>query len=194
MSEHTSRFSYMFLLVGAVALAALARIIPHPPNVTPIMALALLAGVHSHNRWVGIGIALSAMFASDIILGFHSGIPVVYACIAATVLFASTLRKSITLKTLAIASVASSLFFFLITNFAVWFGSGMYPQTLQGLMLCYGAALPFFTKESLTFVSSNQLLFGSFLMNGIIGDLCFSYLLFGAFGYFSQKNFSLGRT
>jgi hypothetical protein len=60
------------------------------------------------------------------------------------------------------AAVASSVLFFLITNFGTWTLSGMYPMTASGLAACYVAAIPFF-------------------QNTIAGDLFYSGLLFGGF-------------
>jgi len=38
----------------------------------------------------------------------------------------------------------SSTIFFVITNFAVWMSGTMYPLTMEGLLLCYTMAIPFF--------------------------------------------------
>jgi hypothetical protein len=37
--------------------------------------------------------------------------------------------------------------FFVLSNYAVWVGSGMYPRTLGGLSACYVAALPFYRND-----------------------------------------------
>ena len=57
-------------------------------------------------------------------------------------------------------TIANSLIFFALTNFAVWAFSGMYPMTLQGLAQCYVAALPF-------------------LDTTVFGDLFWAAVLFG---------------
>jgi hypothetical protein len=53
------------------------------------------------------------------------------------------------------AALASSVSFFLISNFAVWAAWQMYPKTFDGLMMSYAAGLPFFrgTLESDMFFS-----------------------------------------
>jgi len=70
------------------------------------------------------------------------------------------------------SALLSSVLFFLITNFAVWFGSSsFYPQTLAGLGACYLAGLQFYQQD----------FFGNLFFNTVMGDLFFSGLLFGAF-------------
>ena len=53
------------------------------------------------------------------------------------------------------AALASSVSFFLVSNFAVWAAWQMYPKTFPGLMMSYAAGLPFFrgTVESDLFFS-----------------------------------------
>jgi len=43
-----------------------------------------------------------------------------------------------------LTSLGSSVLFYLITNGAVWWFSGMYAHTLEGFVLCYYYAIPFF--------------------------------------------------
>ena len=41
-------------------------------------------------------------------------------------------------------ALLSATIFFVITNFAVWMSGTMYPLTIDGLLLCYTMAIPFF--------------------------------------------------
>ena len=59
--------------------------------------------------------------------------------------------------------MASSVLFFVVTNFGMWLSSGIYPRNLAGLQACYVAAIPF-------------------LQNTVAGDLFYAALLFGGFG------------
>ena len=52
--------------------AAVSRILPHPPNVAPITALALFSAVYLEKRYAFI-IPIAAMLLSDYIIGFYSG-------------------------------------------------------------------------------------------------------------------------
>jgi hypothetical protein len=58
------------------------------------------------------------------------------------------------------ASIAGSLLFFMLTNFAVWAFGTLYPRTWEGLMQCYVAALPFLDKTVIGDLFWNAVLFG----------------------------------
>lgn len=174
------------VLMAIVAIAS--RLLPHPPNMTAVMAVALFAGARITNTKLAMALPLLIMILSDIFLGFHSSQLVVYGCILAVSVLGLSLRNSTSFTKPLAMSFIGSLFFFLVTNFAVWLGGTMYPMTLEGLFLCYAAALPFYTTDSFQFVNSSQLVFGSFFANGVIGDLFFTGVLFGL--YELSKKFS----
>lgn len=174
------------VLMAIVAIAS--RLLPHPPNMTAVMAVALFAGARITNTKLAMALPLLIMILSDIFLGFHSSQLVVYVCILAVSVLGLSLRNSTSFTKPLAMSFIGSLFFFLVTNFAVWLGGTMYPMTLEGLFLCYAAALPFYTTDSFQFVNSSQLVFGSFFANGVIGDLFFTGVLFGL--YELSKKFS----
>lgn len=167
------------VLMAIVAIAS--RLLPHPPNMTAVMAVALFAGARITNTKLAMAFPLLIMILSDIFLGFHSSQLVVYGCILAVSVLGLSLRNSTSFTKPLAMSFIGSLFFFLVTNFAVWLGGTMYPMTLEGLFLCYAAALPFYTTDSFQFVNSSQLVFDSFFANGVIGDLFFTGVLFGLF-------------
>src|SRR5439155_12683881 len=99
---------------------------------------------------------------SDAIIGFHSGMPFVYASVGLIVLLGWLALSRVTVLRLAGAALASSVLFFVITNFGTWVVSGIYPHTWAGLIACYVAAIPFF-------------------QNTLAGDLAYTALLFGVF-------------
>ena len=117
------------------------RIIPHPPNFTPILASAILAPILVKNRWFGMAIPIFAMFVSDLIIGFHTYQFVIYLTIL-TIGFVSPIRKNF--KIVGVMALGSSLWFFITTNFAVWIIWDYYPKNIAGLLECYTLALPFF--------------------------------------------------
>jgi|TARA_A100001015_G_scaffold86085_1_gene95668 hypothetical protein len=129
----------LFYLIVFVSTIALSRIIPHPPNFTPILAVAIMAPMITGATLSGIAIALGSMMLSDLYFGWHNTIGVVYMSIA----LCSFIPRYINNAYLA-GSIASVLFF-VITNFAVWL-SGYYGLTWQGLVACYIAAIPFFAN------------------------------------------------
>ena len=153
------------LVIGFVIMAVLIRLLPHPPNFTPITALALFGGTTFKNKWLGISLPLIAMGLSDVYLGFYGISYWVYGSFF-LISILGTIWKKIRVKNVFIAS----LIFFIITNFGVWLMG--YPKTIEGFVLCYTLAIPFF-------------------INSLLGDFFFSYLLKWSFRY-SEKKILLG--
>jgi hypothetical protein len=149
------------LAMSLVGLDVVARLAPHAPNVTPIAASALFAGMVLRSRTLALAVPLSALLLSDLVVGTYDWriMGVVYAALALPAL-AARWGRARPMVVLAPLVLSSSLLFFATTNFAVWAFSGMYAHDLHGLMHCYVAALPF-------------------LGNTIAGDMLWTTLLFG---------------
>lgn len=150
------------MLAGAlVGLVVIARLLPHAPNFTPVAAAALFAGVMLHHRGIALAVPFAGMIASDTVLGFYDWrvMSVVYASLALPAVIGMLAKHIRVSRMLVPAALCGSLLFFVTTNFAVWAFSGMYPQTMNGLIACYLAALPF-------------------LKNTVAGDLFWSVALF----------------
>ncbi len=163
----------LITLITIVLSAALFRLVPHWPNFTPIAALALFGAATFERKWLGLIAPLGAMLLSDALIGFHSSIGAVYLSFALTWLlgvWALTARRSgkLTVGRIAATSIIASVLFFLITNFAVWYGSSFYPQNGAGLIACYISGLAFYNGTS-------------FFLNGLAGDLFYSAVLFGGY-------------
>lgn len=162
MDRHfNARFTTILLMIVA---AAVSRLLPHPPNFTPIAALALFAGAYVGDKRFAFAVPLGALLLSDMIIGFHSLMPVVYACFALMVWIGLTLRKGLGIGRLAVRVLASSLLFFTVTNAAVWALGNMYPHTPAGLITCYVAAIPFFHNTMLGDIVYAGILFGGFAL------------------------------
>lgn len=171
-------------LTVIVLVTALFRLVPHWPNFTPIAALALFGAATFERKWLGLAVPMVAMLLSDALIGFHGSMGAVYFCFALTwVLGLWAVRQTALQRPsagrIAAASIASSVLFFLITNFSVWYGSAYYPQTAAGLMGCYAAGLAFYNGSN-------------FFLNGLVGDLFFNGLLFGSY-YLLQQRFMVLR-
>lgn len=155
------------LSVGTVLIfaAVCARLVPHPPNVTPVIAMALVGGIYMDWR-TGLIVPLAALFLSDIILGFHGLMLYVYGSVILTILLGRLVQRKKNYLTLTGASLCSSILFFVVTNAGVWFQGGgrFYPMTIDGLLMSYTFALPFFR-------------------NAILGDLFYVGLLVGLFEF-----------
>jgi hypothetical protein len=159
----TGNKARLVAILAAIFAAAAMRLLPHPPNFSPIAAMALFSGAYLPGRPLAFAAPFGALVLSDILLGgFYPGMNFVYLSFALTVLIGWALAKRKTALWIGSAALASSALFFVLTNFGMWLFSGFYPPTVEGLVACYVAAIPFF-------------------QNTLAGDLFFSAVLFGGF-------------
>ena len=135
-------------IFAIILLAVVARLIPHAPNFAPIGGLALFSGANFKNK-IALLIPLSAMFISDIFLGFHKTVPYVYVSFIIIALIGGLIKNN-KWQSLALASLTSSVLFFLITNLGVWATGTMYVKNLDGLLQSYAMGLPFFRNTVLS--------------------------------------------
>ena len=135
------------LLVTLAIFTLCWRVLPHEWNMTPLFALALFAGAHLATPAQRLGLPLLVMVLSDLWLGGHATLLFVYLGVAAAVALGSLLRQRGLLRHASVALV-TSLLFFTLSNFGVWLMAGLYPATLEGLLLCYTLALPFLLKAA----------------------------------------------
>jgi hypothetical protein len=166
-------------LSAIIAVAALCRLLPHPPNVTPVGALALFAGAHFRDRRIAFLLPIAAMFFSDLVLGFAvygasmlKSQPAVYFSMLITVGIGQLIRNKRSISKIAAATLANAVIFYLVTNLSVWAGDPLYAKTWNGVIACYTAAIPFFR-------------------NSLIGDFGFVAVLFGGFAVLERFFVSL---
>lgn len=169
MSQSPAKLNPGPWVLGAMILVAVAtRLLYHfnpglvPPNFSPVEAVALFGGAYFADRRLALLLPLVAMALSDLVIGFHNLLWLVYACVAASTVLGFGLRGKVGPARVAVYSVIGSTLFFIVTNFGVWIGSSMYPQTWAGLLECYVAAIPFYK-------------------NTLVGTLFYAALLFGGF-------------
>src|SRR3982751_1640594 len=128
-----SNHGRLTVLLSAIAAAAALRLVPHPPNFTPIGAMALFSGAYLGRRAFAFVAPFAAMLLSDAIIGFHSGMPFVYASVGLIVVLGWLTLSRVTVLRLGGAALASSVLFFAVTNFGTWVVSGMYLHSWSGL-------------------------------------------------------------
>lgn len=148
-------------ILTIVVLAAITRLLPHPPNIAPITAIALFSGAKI-NKKIAYLLPLSAMIISDFFLGFHSTMFYVYLSFLLITLVGRIVANKNKVSFLFSITLFSSLLFYLITNFGVWASTTIYAKSFNGLINCYLMGLPF-------------------LRNTLIGDLFYTSLFF--YGY-----------
>jgi hypothetical protein len=144
-----------------IFVAAMSRLIPHPGNFTPVMAIALFSGASILSKRDSLLIPFFAMLISDAIIGFHSTMPVVYGCMALFTVLGWYLQKDKSIPKTIGLGLFGAVFFFVVTNFAVWAGSSMYEKSLAGLIECYVLAIPFFNNTVASTLLYGIMLFGS---------------------------------
>jgi len=172
------RFGVLFLLI---LVSAFSRLIPHPPNFTPIGAMALFGAAYFSKKHVALILPIVVMWVSDLVLNnvvygqyfdhfiwFYQGFYWTYGAFFIIGLMGFLLLKKIKIRSILIGSLSASLLFFILSNFGVWISGTMYPKDLSGFVSCYIAAIPF-------------------IKNTILGDLMYCSILFGVFEFAQYK-------
>ncbi len=150
----------LLVLVLMILAAAASRLIPHPPNLASITAVALFGGAYLSDKRLAFLIPMAALFLSDLVLGLYAHMEIIYGSFALVVCIGLLLRRKRTPLRVAGATLLGSILFFVITNFGGWAFGSLYPKTVAGLVTCYVAAIPFF-------------------QNTLVGDAFYTAVLFG---------------
>jgi|SRR6056300_973614 hypothetical protein len=147
-------------IAGLTLLLGLSRVIPHPPNFTPILAVGIFVPLLTGKWQHALPLTLGAMFIGDLFWGLHPYMAWTYASVALVSLVALNMS-------LLVNCIVAPIIFFIITNFGVW-TSGYYGLTLEGLIACYIAAIPFFHMT-------------------LLGTIVYTGLFYGLYKTYSQK-------
>ena len=153
----------LFVLV-LVLFAAFSRLVPHAPNFTPVISIALFAGAYLKKRFAFL-VPAAALLLSDAVIGFYgfSSMASVYGTTLLIVAIGLMLEKKLSAGRILGLSLVGATIFFIITNFAVWALPGsMYPMTLAGLAECYVMAIPFFGNTVLSTLFYSAVMFGAY--------------------------------
>lgn len=157
----STRASHHGVILGLVILGVLSRLVPHPWNATPVMAIGLFAGATLATRWA-ILLPLVIVALSDALIGWHSTVPFTWGGFLLTGMLGWWVRRHPSAERIVAGALAGSTLFFLLSNFGVWIIGELYPRTLDGLWACYVAAIPFFRTA-------------------LAGDLVYTVALFGLY-------------
>ena len=119
---------------------------------TPVVAALLFFGARMPRKVLWAPVA--ALAASDVLLsrfygyGFTADLLVSWAFYAAVAWLGSAmLRDNARATKLIVASLSSSVTFFVVSNLAVWAFWPTYPHTSKGLAACFVAAIPFYRNQ-----------------------------------------------
>ena len=154
--------------ISLIFIMVFSRLIPHPPNFTPIIAVAIMSGYLFKNFYLSFLVLTVSMVISDLFIGFYGNMIFVYFGLFLINYIFYEIKRFINFKNLFFMSIFGSLIFFLISNFGVWFSGSLYEKNLAGLITCYYMAIPFFT-------------------NTLISTLIFSYSAYSINYYLKTK-------
>ena len=175
------------LLLALVTVGIVSRFLPHPPNITAVAAVSLFAGAILNSRLFAVLMPMVLMYLSDFAINNtvgrvyfteHEGLVLwssymtwVYIGFGLTALIGYSLLKNRTTAKLAGGAILATLVFWLCSNFGSFIDPiNVYPFSINGLMACYIAALPF-------------------LLNSLIGNLFFTFVIFGIYDYVNARYF-----
>ena len=157
-------FAYALLLA-----AVLTRVLPHAGwmNFTAVGGALLYFG--ARRSWREMFIPLAVLMATDYYLTVYAyhynfrweGYVITWAWYAAAMALGWILLSGrTTFARLAAGVLLGPTSFFVLSNYAVWAGSGMYAHTLAGLETCFIAAVPFYRNDLISTAIVCALAFG----------------------------------
>ena len=175
--------STLIIAILLIIIAALSRVFLYPHNFSPIIGMAIFAGVVIKDRRLAFALPLLAMFLSDVLFEVFNIAPgfwgwgqlVGYDILAFITLIAFSMKK-INVFSVAGYSIGSSLLFFFLSNSAFFVFDNpvyhLYSQNFSGYIASLAGGLPF-------------------LRTGIFADLVYSTVLFGT--YFLVNYFAFNK-
>lgn len=160
-----------YIVAGALLVfAVLMRVLPHLPNFSPMIAIAVVSGYYFRGHIMAWMIPLLAVCISDTWLGFYSIMPVVWMTYVVIAIATRRIMRRDGFGYSLVASIGAASLFFIVTNLAVWIEGALYLRTLGGLIDCFVAALPFFRASLMSTIYYTLVLFA-------IGRIAKSYRL-----------------
>ena len=147
---------YIKISLGIFIALAASRLIPHPPNFTSLLALSFYVPALLGVRYLPI--LVMSFLITDFFIGLHFVILFTWGSVIFIGLSAKFFLQNI--YTRISGALLGAFIFYIITNFGVW-SIGLYGYTLEGLILCYTLAIPFFAYS----------LISTFIFSGIIEGL-----------------------
>ena len=147
--------NYIKITLGIFLALGASRFIPHPPNFTSLLALSFYIPAFLGIRYIPA--LIFCFIITDLFIGFHNVVIFTWGSVFIIGLIAHYF--SVNVYSRILGALFGCCIFFLITNFGVW-SLGLYSYSLNGLLLCYTLALPFFAYSLIsTFIFSTVIEF-----------------------------------
>ncbi|SDH08924.1 DUF6580 family putative transport protein [Chitinophaga filiformis] len=180
----------ILIVAMLIFLSALCRIFTNQIglwNFNAIGAAALFGGIVLKDKRLAYVVPLLSLFMSDVFLQCFTSIHALDRNYLGQLLFVygafllitwiGTLIKKVNVLTLLLSSIDTGVLFFLISNLGTFLTTDLYPKTGAGLLACYAAGIPFYQSDNM---------FSSFALNGLMGNVFFTAVLFGAWAAIKQ--------
>ena len=143
MSIFYREYQNYILPIILILVLSFSRLIPHPWNFTPVLAVGIFSGFYFKQFYLGLFIVIVSMFLGDLYLGFHGTMFFTYISLTVAAMLGFYI-KHFKFTEILVTGLTSSICFFLITNFGAWLTLEMYEKSLAGLISSYTLAIPFF--------------------------------------------------
>ena len=143
MYKFKKNINNLVLPVVIILSLSLTRLIPHPWNFSPVLAVGIFSGFYFKQFYLSLFIVILSMFIGDLYLGFHSTMFFTYISLVVAVILGLYI-KHFKFTEIVFSGLVSSACFFLVTNFGAWMILDMYEKNLAGLLKSYVLAIPFF--------------------------------------------------
>ena len=160
-----------FFPIILILILAMSRLIPHPPNFTPVISVAIMSGYLFRNIYLSFVVLITSMILADAFIGFYENMLFVYLSLLLIAYIFYKIAGKINLKNLFIYGFFGSVIFYLISNFGVWYFGNLYEKNVNGLIECYFLAIPFFK-------------------NTVLSTIFFTYITFVLDHFFKRKMLS----
>ena len=131
--------TYLKISLGILIALSASRLIPHPPNFTSLLALSFYVPAIFGTRYIPA--VILSLSLTDLVIGFHSTIFFTWGSVLLIGLISKYFNKSIFFR--ISGALTGAFIFFIFTNLGIWIG-GSYDHTLNGIIMCYLLAIPFF--------------------------------------------------
>ena len=149
MNKVSKKIEPYILPICLILALSFTRLIAHPSNFTPVLALGIFSGFYFRNFILSFFIVISEMFIGDLFLGFHNTMIFTYSSLAVAVLIGLFL-KNFNISEVILSGLTSSIAFFVVTNFGACLTLDMYEKNFTGLIQSYVLAIPFFHNTLLS--------------------------------------------
>ena len=135
-----------------MTLLVISRMISDIPNFTATIALIMFTSYLIRDKFLSVLVILVSQIISDLYIGIYSSMFFVYGAYVFIALLSPIIMNKLSFKSVLISSLVTPTIFYIVSNFGVWITGSTYPLSLDGLIMCYVAGIPFFDETLLSTV------------------------------------------